>query len=218
MGGRFGILLKAVCWLAAGFLLVFIFAGCRSGPRSISNAPVTAAIADDPQVPAPNPSAAEGTAGFRVEIVASGLTYPSSIEFDDEGMLYVAEAGYAFGDQSAPARVMRIRPDGRIEMVVDQLNAPITDLLWHKGRLYISHRGKVSVLVGDRVQDIVTGLPSLGDCQNNQLSAGPDGKIYLGQGTASNSGVVGADNFAYGWLGKHPNIHDLSARSLELRE
>ena len=40
----------------------------------------------------------------------------------------------------------------------------------------------------------------------------------LGQGTASNSGVVGADNFAYGWLGRHPEVHDLSARPLELRE
>jgi len=72
--------------------------------------------------------------------------------------------------------------------------------------------------VGNQVQDIVTGLPSSGDCQNNQLSAGPDGKLYVGQGTASNSGVVGVDNYVFGWLGKHPNVHDVSPFALELRE
>jgi len=219
MGGCFGISSEIAARLAVvGVLAVTVFAGCRSAPKVVHNEPATTATADVPRIPSPNPAAAEVPAGYRAEIVASGLTCPSSIEFDDEGILYVAEAGYALGDQSAPARVMRIQPDGRIELVADQLNPPVTDLLWYKGRLYISHRGKVSVLAGNRVVDIVTGLPSQGDFQNNQLSAGPDGKLYLGQGTASNSGVVGADNFAYGWLGRHPAVHDLSARPVELRE
>ena len=37
---------------------------------------------------------------------------------------------------------MRIQHDGRIELVADQLNPPITDLLWHKGRLYIFSVGR----------------------------------------------------------------------------
>ena len=51
------------------------------------------------------------------------------------------------------------------------------------------------------LRDLVTGLPSLGDHHNNQIAAGPDGKIYFGQGVATNSGVVGVDNFVFGWLG-----------------
>src|SRR4051812_12903920 len=191
---------------ALAFLLL---AGCHSvstrAPDPVSNpSPERAAAFEAPRIPSPDPTSAQVPAGYRIDIVASGLTYPSSVEFDDRGRMYVAEAGFVFGDGAAVARVVRIDTAGHIELVADQLNAPITDLLWHGGRLYISHRGKISVLIGSRVQDIVTGLPSFGDYQNNQLSVGPDGKLYLGQGTVSNSGVVGADNFAYGWLAKHP--------------
>src|SRR5882762_2884733 len=173
----------AIAFLTATF-------GCRTPQRYVTAAlprPVKAAPVEDPKIPPPDPFAADVPQGYRVEVVASGLTFPSSIEFDDSGTMYVAETGYVCGDVAAPARVMRVDIGGRIEVVADQLNGPITDLLWHGGQLYISHRGKVSVLNGNQVQDIVTDLPSQGDFQNNQLSVGPDGKIYIGQGSASNS-------------------------------
>ncbi len=60
------------------------------------------------------------------------------------------------------------------------------------GELYISHKGIVSIVEEDKtLRDIVTDLPSLGDHQNNNIVLGPDGKIYMGQGTTTNSGVVG---------------------------
>lgn len=46
----------------------------------------------------------------------------------------------------APTRVLRILQDGRIDVAAGGLNGPVTDLLWHDGRLYISHRGKISAL------------------------------------------------------------------------
>src|SRR5207248_2303776 len=123
---------------------------------------------------------------------------------------------------AAPARVTRIvrvsPAELRSEVVADQLSGPVTGVLWHKGRLYISHRGKISVLEGGKVRDLVTGLPSLGDHHNNQLAAGPDGKIYFGQGTATNSGVVGLDNFEFGWLQKYPDFHDYPAKDVKLRD
>jgi len=193
--------------------------GCRTLPSDKVAQPYVGeeALVEDPRIPPPDPNAAEVPAGYRVEVVASGLTYPSSVEFDDQGTMYVAEAGYVYGDEAAPARVMRVDNLGRIEVVADQLNGPITDLLWYDGRLYISHRGKVSVLIGGELRDIVTGLPSHGDFHNNQLTVGPEGKLYLGQGSASNSGVVGVDNYTYGWLAKHPELHDVSPRPIELR-
>lgn len=43
-------------------------------------------------------------------------------------------------------------------------------------------------------EDIISGLPSQGDHHNIQVIFGRDGKMYFGQGTATNSGVVGLDN------------------------
>lgn len=174
------------------------------------------AIERIPPIPVPSAEAADVPQGFRVEAVVVDLSYPTSVEFDEEGRLYVAEAGYVYGDDSAPARILRVSSD-ELEVVAEGLEGPVTDLLWHRGKLLISHRGKVSVLEPTgRLKDIVEGLPSDGDHHNNQLVAGPDGKIYLGQGTATNSGVVGVDNFLFGWLSHKPNVRDVPARDLRL--
>lgn len=170
-----------------------------------------------PKIPRPDARAAEVPAGYRVEVVETDLAYPTSVEFDEAGAMYVAEGGFSYGDDVAPARVLRIDSNGSRQIVADELSAPVTDLLWHDGRLFISHRGKISVLEASGVRDLVTDLPSFGDHHNNQLAAGPDGKIYFGQGTATNSGVVGLDNFKMGWLSKHPKVHDIPAKDIRLR-
>lgn len=120
--------------------------------------------------------------------------YPSSLEFDDSGGVFVAEAGFVYGDPSAPARVVHVSAKGDIHLVADRLNGPVTDILWHQSRLTISHCVRISVVEKGKVRDLVTGLPSRGDHFNNQMCIGPDGLLYFGQGTATNSGVVGFDN------------------------
>ena len=172
---------------------------------------------DLPRVPPADAKAAEVPPGYRVEVVADELDYPTSIEFDDAGTMYVAEGGYIYGDDVAPARVLRFAPNGTREVIADQLSGPVTDLLWHEGRLFISHRGKISALESAGVRDLVTDLPSLGDHHNNQMTIGPDGRLYFGQGTATNSGVVGLDNFKMGWLAKHSTVHDVPAKEIRLR-
>lgn len=192
-----------------GLAIVLALGGCNLRMAAVPAPPVTHYVAvDAPQPTPPTIEAVQVPAGYRAEIVVRGLTYPSSVEFDDEGNLYVAEAGFVYGDPFAPARILRITPRGDMRYVADNLNGPITDLLWFDGRLYISHRGKISVLEGDRVRDLVIDLPSFGDHHNNQLAAGPDGRIYFGQGTVTNSGVVGIDNFLYQWLALRPEGHD----------
>lgn len=172
-----------------------------------------------PEVPPPVASAAQVPDGFRAEVLVSDLTYPTSIEADDRGNLYVAEAGYSYGDDSATPRILRITPRGEITAFVTRaLHGPINDLLYHRGKLYVSHRGRISVVEEDgRVRDLVTGLPSGGDHHNNQMSIGPDGKLYFGQGTVTNSGVVGPDNEHMGWLRKDPNLHDIPARAIQVK-
>jgi glucose/arabinose dehydrogenase len=46
--------------------------------------------------------------------------------------------------------------------------------------------------------------------------AGPDGFLYFGQGTASNSGVVGEDNAKFGWLKRRPDFHDIPGQNITL--
>jgi glucose/arabinose dehydrogenase len=171
-----------------------------------------------PHVPEPDPAQAKVPVGYKIEVFLKDLTYPTSAEFDDQGNFYVAEAGYSYGDPEAQPRILRISSAGSKETVTTSLNGPVNDLLWHKGKLYISHRGKISVLEGSAVHDLITGLPSEGDHHNNQMAVGPNGKIYFGQGTASNSGVIGLDNDKMGWLKKHPQFHDIPAKEIELRE
>lgn len=192
--------------------------GCRVAPLRVVSQPNPSLTAPDelPKIVRPDAAAAEVPAGYHVDVVISGLTYPSSVEFDNDGNMFVAEAGYVYGDEAAPARILRISRSGDTAIVADQLSAPITDLLWHEGKLFISQRGKISLLEGNQVRDIVTGLPSKGDHHNNQMVVGPDGKLYIGQGTASNAGVVGIDNYVFGWLGSHRDFHDVPARDIEL--
>jgi glucose/arabinose dehydrogenase len=164
-----------------------------------------------PRIPRASAAAAWVPPGYRAEVVARDLVYPTAITFDDRGNVYIAEAGYAYGDLAAPARVLRVSPAGGFEVVADQLTGPVTDILWNRGRLLISQRGKVSAVeAGDEVRDLVTDLPSYGDHHNNQLAVGPDGKIYVGQGSATNSGVVGLDNvYPYLWLTQYPDVFDV---------
>jgi glucose/arabinose dehydrogenase len=171
------------------------------------------------QVPAPDPSAAQVPEGYRVEVVLRDLTYPTSVEFDKAGTMYVVEAGYSYGDPTAVTRILRIDRQGAMSTYVQEgLNGPVADLLYYQGLLYVSHRGKISVIENGKLRDLVTGLPSDGDHHTNQMAVGPDGKVYFGQGTATNSGVVGVDNFQMGWLNKHPNFHDVPAKTVRLRE
>src|SRR5437867_3571111 len=52
-----------------------------------------------PRIPEPSADAVQLPAGFTAEVLTSGLVYPTSIEFDDRGGMYVAEAGFAYGDE-----------------------------------------------------------------------------------------------------------------------
>lgn len=215
--------MSAIRTLSLSALIVAV-AGCSGGAPVAANRPEIKQpgkpAGDPPEVPPPSADAAQVPPGFRVEIALDHLNYPTSIDFDDEGNAYVAEAGMMDGDPVAAARVLKIAwKDGRAgerKVLVDNLSAPVTDILWHQGKLYISHKGRISVFENGRVRDIVTGLPSHGDHSNNQLSIGPDGKLYFGQGSATNSGVVGIDNFMFGWMAYDREAHDVPARDIVL--
>jgi glucose/arabinose dehydrogenase len=158
------------------------------------------------------------TKGYKMEPVLWNLTLPSSVAFDDTGNMYIAESGYARGELETTPQILKIDVNGTISSFVDRhLYGPITDLVYHEGKLYVSNRGKISTvdIQNHHVQDIIMALPSLGDYPVDQIAFGPkDGRLYFGIGTATNSGVVGEDN--YEWLKLLPTFHDIPAKQIKL--
>jgi hypothetical protein len=159
--------------------------------------------------------------GYRIEAVAQGLTFPTGVTFDEQGVPHVTEAGYSYGDAWTTPRLVRIEPDGRATEIARGTNPPWNGVTFHEGSFYVAeggHKegGKILRIDRDgRVTVLIDGLPSLGDHHTN----GPvvrEGFIYFGQGTATNSGVVGLDNAKMGWLSKHPQFHDIPARDIKL--
>ena len=195
--------------LGAVMLLFALVAGLRASDSDAGERRLTAAT--------PSPAGATAAPGLRVEVAVSGLSYPTSVEVVGND-LYIAEGGMGPGDETAHARILRVTAAGRVETVITAgLRPPVNDLLWYGNTLYIAHRGTISRLTAaNTLEDLVTGLPSDGDHHTNQLTVGPDGWLYVGQGTATNSGVVGFDNEIQGWLGKHPDVHDIPAHDVDL--
>lgn len=163
------------------------------------------------------PEALQLLPGFKAEVVAKGFTYPTSIAFDEKGQIYVAEAGYSYGPKITVARILRVNKSGITEFDRD-FEGPINGLTIKEQKIYVSHRGKITEvdLTTKERKDLVSNLPSLGDHQNNDLLFGQDGSLYFGQGTATNAGVVGHDNFVYAWADKYPWLYDIPSRDFIL--
>lgn len=154
-------------------------------------------------------------AGYRMEQVASGLTFPTSVTWDENGRMYVLEAGSAPGPKAVGSgRVLRIDGDAK-SVVLDGLIAPASDVKFLNGEMYVAHRGTLSVVRGGARVDLITDLP-WGDYSTGEI-AFKDGWVYLGNGTVTNSGIVGDDNFVYGWPFENPRMSDVPAESVTLK-
>ena len=161
-------------------------------------------------------------AGYAVEVVASGFNEPVHCCFDDEGRCYVVECGHKI--DAGPPRVLRVDVATGAQTVFYQVpedqwvkTGAVTGASWHRGALYLANTDRLTRITPDgRSTDVVTGLPGRGDHQTNHPVVGPDGKLYFGQGSATNTGVVGPDNFAYEWLPKFPTVCDVPAQDVTL--
>lgn len=163
-------------------------------------------------------------APYRIEAVATGLSFPTGITFDGEGRPYVVEAGYSYGELWTTPRLIRIEQDGGKTVIVEGKNGPWTGAVFHDGDFFIAEGGeleggrilRVSAKDNGKVTVIVEGLPSRGDHHTNGPVIGPDGFIYFSQGTATNSGVAGKDNYDRGWLKRYPEFHDTPCADVTL--
>jgi glucose/arabinose dehydrogenase len=160
--------------------------------------------------------------GYRIEAVATGLTFPTGVAFDDRGRAYVTESGYSYGEKWATARLLRINDDGSATVVAAGDHAPWNGVDFRDGAFYVAQGGELEggriVRIGtDGSQKVVIDkLPSVGDHHTNGPRLSRDGWVYFGQGTATNSGVVGPDAAQFGWLARHPDFHDVPAHDVTL--
>jgi glucose/arabinose dehydrogenase len=162
-------------------------------------------------------------AGYRVEVVATGLTYPTGVAFDDDRVPHVVEAGYSYGESFTTPRLVRIGKDGSVtEVARGGRNGPWTGVAYTRGAFYVAEGGQLEggrilrITPEGRTTVLVENLPGQGDHHTNGPAVGPEGMIYFAQGTATNSGVVGEDNLKYGWLKRFPKFHDIPCRDITL--
>ena len=146
-------------------------------------------------------------------MVVGGLDFPTSVTLGDDGTLYIAESGLAFGGARPGGRVRRVESDGSTVCLRDDLRAPVNGLTFHDGCLYVSeggHPGRISRLAPDGEWTVLLdGLPGLGNYHTNMAQVGPDGWLYFGQGALTNSGIVGPDSLGLAWLRRLPHACDI---------
>lgn len=159
--------------------------------------------------------------GYRLERVAAGLTFPTTIAFDSQGTIYIAESGFAYGTEPGKGRILRLEPDGSLAEYAGGFGGPVTGMAWRDGELFVAagalgeeHGAGCGQIVrvsrDGRRTTIVNGLRTCGDHYTGDVLFGPDGKLYFSVGTATNSAVVGLDNTLI--LKHHPRFHDVPAR------
>ena len=180
----------------------------------------------DEQAEAPRRARAGDVAvapGYRIEVVARGLTFPTGIAFADDRRGYLVEAGYSYGELVTQPRILELdlRRGTITREIARGTHGPWNGIDFHDGALFVSQGGAVEqagriVRIGLDGQQrvLVDRLPS-GDHHTN----GPlvtDGWIYFGQGTMTNSAIVGPDNHDFGWLRRAPALHDVPCQDIKL--
>lgn len=79
--------------------------------------------------------------GYRIEAIATKLTFPTAVVLDDADRVYVVEAGYSYHDFWSVPRLLRIEADGRTTVVATGKNGPWMGATFHGGRFHISEGG-----------------------------------------------------------------------------
>ncbi len=205
--------------------------GCFAAQPSKGGGQIPAAAAIEAAQRRGNPYDIEVPPGYRVELVAERLTFPTGVAFDDRGSAYVVESGYAYGEKFTTPRIVRIGGDRSVrEMIVagaeSTSGAPWNGIAFHDGALFVAQGGEIDggrivryAIEGDRLgapRVLVDRLPSMGDHHTNGPVISRDGWVYFGQGTVTNSAVVGVDNYDFGWLNRHPQLHDTPCEDVTL--
>lgn len=111
--------------------------------------------------------------GGTPEVVAGGLGVPDAVKFDADGCLV--------STQVATGQVLRIDPRSGEQTVLAQLTPGLDNLTFADGRLFVSNfTGAITEILGDgATRDLLGG----GLNWPLDLTVGPDGAVYVADGT-----------------------------------
>ena len=164
--------------------------------------------------------------GYEIEQVVGGLTYPTSLTWDDAGTLYVAEAGGGLNpEQLTPSRILRVENAQTQELVnlTDEgVFASVVGLTFSDGTFFVTHRNEgdltgavSSVSMNGEVTELFSGiLDSQSEHQINDIRVGPDGRLYVSVGPAGNSGVM--DDSVAPWVAESPDVRATPCQDIVL--
>jgi glucose/arabinose dehydrogenase len=168
---------------------------------------------------------------FDLKPFAQNLNCPTSICFDPDGTLFIVEGGidkqplHIFG-RRADGSTIEIYPQGtRVPFISKpfRIYGPVGGIAASGGKLFVAHRdindmGVITAFGYDGTHStVVSEFPSQGEYGITDIAVHPgDGRLYFGVGPATNSGLVGIDDWEIGWLKKHPNVCDISPVDLKL--
>jgi glucose/arabinose dehydrogenase len=207
-----------------------LIAGCARGPTLLSRdqqKPIDRALVEYPT-------------NFELRPYIDHLNAPTAIAFDSDRSLLIAEGGIGdndpkiFGYTSAgqffqiyptPTKLPIKNPLAKLPGPFKtgfEIYGPIGGMIVDRGRIYVSHRdshrrGVITAFdyAGNHTT-IVADLPAQGDYSVTDLAIGGDGRLYFGVGTATNSGVVGIDNWQVGWVNHYRNVCDQPLGEIKL--
>ncbi len=172
--------------------------------------------------------------GMLLTQVMHNLTGPVDMEEDADGNIIIAEGGLG----GYPPRIYGFRPNGTYFSIYPRglkipdvapvnlvrpgfhIYGPIGGILLDNGRIYVTHRdiegnGVVTAFTYDGSHTTIVGpIPAQGDHALSDIVIGPTGRLWFGVGSATNSGVVGLDN--WNWARRHGDFCDRSYVDLKL--
>jgi len=169
----------------------------------------------------------EYPAATELKPLVRGLTAPTGIAFDTDGSIILAESG----EGNNTPRVFGFKPDGTpfevyprrgkyypLTIGTDKFKmyAPIGGVAVFQGRVYVTHRdengnGVITSFGYDGSHyTVISDLPAQGDYSLTDLTFNPtNGRLFFALGSATNSGVVGVDNYQSGWVRDYPKFCDV---------
>lgn len=217
--------LRTAAALALSIALpVFFLAGCKGGSLDVKSADQasTRKVSDEhvPAIAAPQ--------GFRAVIAVEGLNYPSAMDWDDQGRLFILQSNSVPLPMGA-MKIVRVETSG--ELVDVALTGPAAPtgkvavgLVFHEGFFYLSHEEEDGSWAVTRfhpqsgaTESVLRGLPTRADHWANHMIFDAEGALYIGLGSATNSGVVSSQDPVNGkWLKERPDGRDIPCRDLAL--
>src|SRR5438105_1166547 len=106
---------------------------------------------------------------FHIEALATGLSFPTGVTFDEQNNPCVVEAGYAYGEVWTRPRLIRIDQAGHIsEIAGGGRNGPWTGVTFHQGKFYVAEGGELEggrllrISPDGNITALISNLPSLG--------------------------------------------------------